>query len=133
MRESGPRRRALARGLRNRSPLIVLVALLLAVAALATAAGFLSFAPTAYLGVRDLGLIAGAGMIIAFLLNLTLLPALLSLLRAGALRPDAAATEYVVRTADGATLAIVQAANPALRPGAAVTVLREERATLAAR
>ncbi len=55
------------------------------------------------------------------------------LLRAGALRPDAAATEYVVRTADGATLAIVQAANPALRPGAAVTVLREERATLAAR
>lgn len=35
MRESGPRRRALARGLRNRSPLIVLVALLLAVAALA--------------------------------------------------------------------------------------------------
>ena len=55
------------------------------------------------------------------------------LLRAGALRPDAAATEYVVRTADGATLAIVQAANPALRPGSAVTVLREERATLAAR
>jgi hypothetical protein len=35
MRESGPRRRALARGLRNRSPLIVLAALLLAVAALA--------------------------------------------------------------------------------------------------
>jgi hypothetical protein len=55
------------------------------------------------------------------------------LLRAGALRPDAAATEYVVRTADGATLAIVQAANPALRPGSAVTILREERATLAAR
>jgi hypothetical protein len=35
MRESGPRRHALARGLRNRSPLIVLAALLLAVAALA--------------------------------------------------------------------------------------------------
>jgi hopanoid biosynthesis associated RND transporter like protein HpnN len=56
----------------------------LAVAAAATAAGFLSFAPTAYLGVRDLGLIAGAGMLIALLLNLTLLPALLTLLRAGA-------------------------------------------------
>ncbi len=54
------------------------------VAALATAVGFLAFAPTAYLGVRDLGLIAGAGMIIALLLNLTLLPALLSLLRTGA-------------------------------------------------
>jgi hypothetical protein len=35
MRESGPRRRALARGLRNRSPLIILAALLLAVAVLA--------------------------------------------------------------------------------------------------
>ncbi|HXC02111.1 MAG TPA: MMPL family transporter [Opitutaceae bacterium] len=53
----------------------------LAVAAVATAVGFISFAPTAYLGVRSLGLIAGAGMIIALLLNLTLLPALLSLLR----------------------------------------------------
>jgi hypothetical protein len=55
----------------------------LAVAAAATAVGFISFAPTAYLGVRSLGLIAGAGMIIALLLNLTLLPALLSLLRTG--------------------------------------------------
>ena len=55
----------------------------LAVAAAATAVGFLAFAPTAYLGVRDLGLIAGAGMIIALFLNLTLLPALLSLLGAG--------------------------------------------------
>ena len=55
----------------------------LAVAAVATAAGFLSFAPTAYLGVRDLGLIAGAGMLIALLLNLSLLPALLTLFRVG--------------------------------------------------
>jgi hopanoid biosynthesis associated RND transporter like protein HpnN len=51
----------------------------LTVAAVATAAGFLSFTPTAYLGVRDLGLIAGVGMIIALALNLTLLPALLAL------------------------------------------------------
>jgi len=58
----------------------------LAVAAAATAAGFLSFAPTGYLGVRDLGLIAGFGMILALLLNLTLLPALLTLLHAGAER-----------------------------------------------
>ena len=35
MRESGPKRRALARGLRNRSPLIILAAALLAVGALA--------------------------------------------------------------------------------------------------
>jgi hopanoid biosynthesis associated RND transporter like protein HpnN len=56
------------------------VGLPLAVAAAATAVGFLSFAPTAYLGVRALGIIAGAGMIIALVLNLTLLPALLTLL-----------------------------------------------------
>jgi len=61
----------------------------LVVAAVATAAGFLAFAPTAYLGVRDLGLIAGAGMIIALGLNLTLLPALLTLFRAGAQRESA--------------------------------------------
>jgi len=62
------------------------VGLPLAVAAVATAVGFLSFVPTAYLGVRDLGIIAGAGMIIALALNLTLLPALLTLFRTGAER-----------------------------------------------
>lgn len=61
----------------------------LTVAAVATAAGFLSFAPTAYLGVRDLGVIAGGGMIVALLLNLTLLPALLVLLRTGAAKESA--------------------------------------------
>jgi hypothetical protein len=53
----------------------------LTVAAIATAVGFLAFAPTAYLGVRDLGIIAGAGMILALALNLTLLPALLTVLK----------------------------------------------------
>jgi hypothetical protein len=53
----------------------------LAVAAAATSVGFLSFVPTDYTGVRDLGLIAGVGMLIALALNLTLLPALLALLR----------------------------------------------------
>lgn len=58
----------------------------LALAAATTVVGFLAFVPTAYLGVRDLGLIAGAGMIVALLLNLTLLPALLTLLRSRAER-----------------------------------------------
>ncbi|HYM02206.1 MAG TPA: MMPL family transporter [Stellaceae bacterium] len=53
----------------------------LAIAGAATAVGFLSFVPTDYIGVSDLGLIAGAGMLIALVLNLTLLPALLTLLR----------------------------------------------------
>ncbi len=47
------------------------------VAALATASGFLAFTPTAFVGVAQLGVIAGGGMLIAFLCTLTLLPALL--------------------------------------------------------
>ncbi len=57
------------------------VGLPLFLAAAATAAGFFSFLPTAYVGVAELGLLAGIGMIIAFLLSVTLLPALLMLLR----------------------------------------------------
>jgi uncharacterized protein len=53
----------------------------LTLAALATAAGFLSFLPTSYKGVSELGLIAGVGMLIAFLTSITLLPALLTLLK----------------------------------------------------
>ncbi|HXP31792.1 MAG TPA: MMPL family transporter, partial [Stellaceae bacterium] len=51
------------------------------VAAAATAVGFFSFVPTDYTGVSDLGIVAGFGMLIALGLNLTLLPALLTLLR----------------------------------------------------
>jgi hopanoid biosynthesis associated RND transporter like protein HpnN len=59
------------------------VGLPLVVAGAATAAGFLSLYPSDYRGVSDLGLIAGAGMLIALVLNLTLLPALLALFRSG--------------------------------------------------
>ncbi len=52
----------------------------LSLAAAATAAGFYSFLPTDYRGVSELGLIAGNGMIIAFFVSITLLPALLTLL-----------------------------------------------------
>jgi hopanoid biosynthesis associated RND transporter like protein HpnN len=45
-------------------------------AAAATASGFFAFLPTAFRGVGELGLIAGAGMLIAGALTLTLLPAL---------------------------------------------------------
>jgi hopanoid biosynthesis associated RND transporter like protein HpnN len=53
----------------------------LTLAALATAAGFLSFLPTVYKGVSELGLIAGIGMLIAFASSITLLPALLSVFK----------------------------------------------------
>ena len=49
------------------------------VAALATAAGFLAFVPTDFAGVAELGLIAGVGMLIAFVCTLTFLPAALTL------------------------------------------------------
>ena len=52
----------------------------LALAALAIAAGFFAFAPTDYRGVSELGVIAGTGMLIAFLLSVSVLPALLRLL-----------------------------------------------------
>jgi uncharacterized protein len=51
----------------------------LALAATATAAGFLSFTPTAYEGLSELGIIAGMGMLVAFAMSLTVLPALLKL------------------------------------------------------
>ena len=57
------------------------VGLPLVVAGAATAVGFLSLVPTAYRGVSDLGVIAGSGMLIALALNLTLLPALLTVFR----------------------------------------------------
>ena len=53
----------------------------LLLAAASAAVAFYSFLPTAYRGVSELGLIAGSSMLIAILLNLTLLPALLTLLR----------------------------------------------------
>jgi hopanoid biosynthesis associated RND transporter like protein HpnN len=52
------------------------------VAALATAAGFLAFVPTAFSGVAELGLIAGTGMLIAFICTMTFLPAAITLCRA---------------------------------------------------
>jgi hopanoid biosynthesis associated RND transporter like protein HpnN len=58
-----------------------IIAIPLAMAGGSTTLGFLSFIPTAYRGVSELGLIAGVGMLIAFILNITLLPALLTLTR----------------------------------------------------
>jgi uncharacterized protein len=49
----------------------------LTLAAAAVAAGFLSFLPTAYRGVSELGQIAGVGMLVAYVTSITVLPALL--------------------------------------------------------
>ena len=55
----------------------------LLLAAASIAAAFYSFLPTAYVGLSELGLIAGTGMIVAFLTTITLLPALLSTFKPG--------------------------------------------------
>ncbi len=52
----------------------------LTLAATAVACGFLSFLPTAYRGLSELGQIAGAGMLIAYITSITVLPALLYVL-----------------------------------------------------
>ena len=52
----------------------------IAVAAAAIALGFFAFLPTSYVGVSELGVIAGLGMAIALILTVTMLPAMVVLL-----------------------------------------------------
>ncbi|MDO9426006.1 MAG: MMPL family transporter [Methylobacterium sp.] len=53
----------------------------LTLAAISLIAGFFAFLPTAFRGVSELGLIAGVGMIVAYLFSLTLLPALIAVFK----------------------------------------------------
>ena len=53
----------------------------LSLAAAATAVGVFAFLPTSYRGLSELGLIAGCGMLIAFACSITLVPAMLGLLK----------------------------------------------------
>jgi hypothetical protein len=53
----------------------------LALAAAATAVAFFSFLPTSYRGLFELGLIAGCGMLIAFICSITFVPAMLAILK----------------------------------------------------
>ncbi|MBI3114038.1 MAG: MMPL family transporter, partial [Rhodospirillales bacterium] len=52
----------------------------LTLCAVGAAIAFYSFLPTDYIGLAELGLIAGTGMFVAFFANLTVLPALLTVL-----------------------------------------------------
>lgn len=65
--------------------------------AVTTAIGFLVFFPTDYRGVAELGLIAGAGVLISLVSSLTLLPALLSLGAAERPRFQAASLPVVAK------------------------------------
>ncbi len=83
----------------------------IALAATATACGFLAFAPTPFVGVAELGIIAGAGMFIAFFCTITFLPALLALARPRAEHvaiglPFGAPADRFLRRHSRATLAV---------------------------
>lgn len=96
----------------------------LALCAVSAALGFFAFLPTAYVGLAELGLIAGAGMFIALFANLTLLPALIAFfppaptLREARPRPGsdrAGGTKWIIRHARrivalGIVLGIIAAA-----------------------
>ncbi|MEF3366798.1 MMPL family transporter [Methylocystis sp. 9N] len=56
----------------------------LTLAAVSLLAGFFCFLPTSFRGVSELGLIAGVGMIVAYIATLTFLPAAIKLLRPSA-------------------------------------------------
>jgi uncharacterized protein len=95
----------------------------LALAAAATAVGFSSFLPTSYRGLSELGQIAGAGMIVAFLTSITLLPALLMVLKPPAephpmgfasLAPVDRSLQRYRFPIIGATLVLVVLASPLL-------------------
>ena len=79
------------------------------VAAAATACGFLAFVPTAFRGVAELGLIAGAGMLIAFACTLVFLPAALTLFR-----PGGEAREIGFAWGDRAEALLLRARRPVL-------------------
>lgn len=67
----------------------------LSLAAISLVAGFFSFLPTEFKGVSELGLIAGAGMIVAFLATIIFLPALLVVLRPGREKRDVSTASLV--------------------------------------
>jgi hopanoid biosynthesis associated RND transporter like protein HpnN len=93
----------------------------LTLAALCAMTGFLSFVPTDYRGLAELGLISAAGMVVALVTSLTVLPALLALLaprpeRAGAIARSASERRFQLppRTVLLGTALLALAALPAL-------------------
>ena len=92
----------------------------LTLSAVAAAIGFLAFWPTDYRGLAELGVIAAGGMAVAFVVNLTLTPALLARLAPTA-RPTAAGGRRLSWLIDRRPGVILSAAAAAAL-GAAVAV-----------
>ena len=98
----------------------------LSLAALAAGIGFLAFLPTDFLGLAELGLIAGGGMAIGFFATMTLLPAFIAVLDA---RPDGVGNGEggfagtVSRLIEGRARSVVVVAGAVLVATAAVSPL----------
>ncbi len=75
----------------------------LTLAAVAISLGFLAFLPTDYVGVSQLGAIAGLGMIVALALNLTVLPAVIALIKPEAGAEHAVDLPFLARAEDWLT------------------------------
>ena len=76
------------------------VGIALVLCALTTSIGFYVFVPTDYLGVAELGLISGTGMLIILFLTLTFFPALFT---AVVPLPEGEAPRAEVTTGNGGT------------------------------
>ena len=87
------------------------------IASLATASGFLAFVPTSFRGVAELGLIAGAGMLIAFICTLSFLPAMLCVMH-----PRAEGAEIGFRGAAPLDRAVARWRRPILAAFGAIFV-----------
>ncbi len=87
-------------------------------AAVSWSAGFLAFVPTDFRGVAELGLIAGVGMLIAFLCTLTFLPAALAVCR-----PHSEGVPIGFRDGDAAEAWLLRHRRPVLSACAVLAVL----------
>ncbi|WP_160166776.1 MMPL family transporter [Caenispirillum salinarum] len=79
----------------------------LTLSAIAAAIGFFAFLPTSYVGLAELGLISGMGMGIALLANLTVLPALISIMHPRRIRLPRGPSARLVRTLENHPKSIV--------------------------
>ena len=97
----------------------------LALAAVTTSVGFLAFVPTEFDGIAQLGVIAGGGVVIAFLVTITLMPAILGAFDPRMKRPGVGAVQRLFKGIErvAAPVAVVMAVLGV----AAATILPQAR------
>ena len=95
---------AILKGVRSVSNALILCSI-------STAIGFYAFVPTAYVGASELGLIAGTGMLLNLLANITVLPALMNLMpHKKSNHPALSVGRHISKLLDGYAMPIVAGA-----------------------